>query len=68
MVTICLTYRKLKMPRPNKLKVPYTTFNIVLPIKTKEILSKLAHQRSREQGIQVSISDIIRESINAKIL
>lgn len=52
------------MPRPYKLRVPYTTFNIVLPIKTKEELSKLAHERSKKLGIQVSISDLIRERID----
>jgi len=56
------------MPRPHKLKVPYTTFNVVLPIATKEKLSKLAHDRSVKEGVQISISDIIRESINASIL
>ncbi len=60
--------RSKKMPRPHKLKVPYTTFNIVLPIATKEKLSKLAHDRSVKEGVQISISDVIRESINATLL
>ena len=56
------------MPRPNKLQVPYTTFNIVLPIETKDKLSKIAHDRTKKEGIQISISDIIRDSINAALL
>jgi len=51
------------MPRPHKLKVPYTTLNIVLPITMKEELSKEAHYLSRMHGKEVSLGDIIRDRI-----
>lgn len=35
------------MPRPYKIKEPYTTLNIVIPIAMKEELSKEAHSLSK---------------------
>ncbi|BAQ86414.1 hypothetical protein [uncultured Mediterranean phage uvMED] len=55
------------MPRPNKLNVPYTTYNLVIPIKMKEQLSKIAHDRSVIENQQISIADIIRESVNERL-
>jgi hypothetical protein len=54
------------MPRPNKLNVPYTTYNLVIPIKMKDQLSKIAHDRSVIENQQISIADIIRESVNER--
>jgi hypothetical protein len=51
------------MPRPYKIKEPYTTLNIVIPIAMKEQLSKDAHSLSKKYGKEVSMGDIIRECI-----
>ena len=51
------------MPRPYKIKEPYTTLNIVIPIAMKEQLSKAAHSLSKKYGKVVSMGDIIRECI-----
>ena len=51
------------MPRPHKLKVPYTTLNIVLPISMKQQLSKEAHELSKKFGKEISMGDIIRNRI-----
>ncbi len=54
------------MPRPHKLKEPYTTLNIVIPITMKEKLSKEAHTLSKKYGKEISMGDIIRDCIKKK--
>lgn len=51
------------MPRPYKIKEPYTTLNIVIPIAMKEELSKEAHSLSKKYGKEISMGDIIRDCI-----
>jgi len=55
------------MPRPYKLKVPYTTLNIVLPVTMKEHLSKQAHIMSKRLGKEVSMADIIRDTLEKRV-
>ena len=55
------------MPRPYKLKVPYTTLNIVLPVTMKEHLSKQAHIMSKSLGREVSMAAIIRDTLEKRV-
>ena len=56
-----------KMPRPNKLNVPYTSFNFILPTTWKEHLSKEAFIQSKLYNKDISMADLIRDAISEKL-
>lgn len=51
------------MPRPNKILEPTKTYNFNLKTDHFDRLSKIAHNESAIHNQQVSVADLIRESI-----
>lgn len=56
-----------RMPRPNKLKVPTSSYNLTLPTTWKEHLSKESFIQSKLHNKEISIADLIRDAISEKL-
>tara|TARA_B100001057_G_scaffold492820_1_gene586019 strand:- start:32 stop:265 length:234 start_codon:yes stop_codon:yes gene_type:complete len=56
-----------KMPRPNKLNVETTSYNLTLPTAWKEHLSKESFIQSKLHNKEISIADLIRDAISEKL-
>lgn len=55
------------MPRPNKLNVETTSYNLTLPKAWKEHLSKESFIQSKLHNKEISIADLIRDAISEKL-
>ena len=51
------------MPRPNKILEPTKVYNLNIKTEHYDKLSYIAHKESNIHGIQVSVADLMRESI-----
>tara|TARA_R100000773_G_C4207872_1_gene108209 strand:- start:413 stop:610 length:198 start_codon:yes stop_codon:yes gene_type:complete len=51
------------MPRPNKILKPTKAYNLNIKVEDYDKLSYIAHKESNIHGKQVSVADLMRESI-----
>ncbi len=51
------------MPRPNKIREPVVTFNLLIPKRHLVSLRRTAHEMSLLLNEQVSVADLIREAV-----
>ena len=55
------------MPRPNKILEPTKTYNLLMKEEQYEKLAYIAHQMQKSAYQQVSVADLIRESVDIYI-
>ena len=55
------------MPRPNKILEPNKQYNIMLKVEQYDKLAYIAHQMQKSAYQQVSVADLIRESVDIYI-
>ena len=52
------------MPRPNKINQETKTYNLLMRVDQYDRLSKIAHHMQKRSLEQVSVADLIRDSID----
>ena len=57
------THKETNMPRPNKILEPTKAYNLNIKVQDYDKLSYIAQKESNIHGIQVSVADLMRESI-----
>jgi len=55
------------MPRPNKILEPTKTYNLLMKEEQYDKLAHIAHQMQKSAYQQVSVADLIRESVDIYI-
>jgi len=55
------------MPRPNKILEPTKTYNLLMKEEQYDKLAHIAHQMQKSSYQQVSVADLIRESVDIYI-
>ena len=55
------------MPRPNKILEPTKTYNLLMKEEQYDKLAYIAHQMQKSAYQQVSVADLIRESVDIYI-
>lgn len=55
------------MPRPNKILEPTKTYNLLMKEAQYDKLAYIAHQMQKSAYEQVSVADLIRESVDIYI-
>lgn len=55
------------MPRPNKILEPTKTYNLLMKEEQYDKLARIAHQMQKSAYQQVSVADLIRESVDIYI-
>jgi hypothetical protein len=55
------------MPRPNKILEPTKTYNLLMKEEQYDKLAYIAHQMQKSSYQQVSVADLIRESVDIYI-
>jgi len=55
------------MPRPNKILEPTKTYNLLMKEEQYDKLADIAHQMQKSSYQQVSVADLIRESVDIYI-